>query len=166
MPSALSPPAIQSLLWSRRTRALQVLILKSVSCHDVGGVINPVSVVGQIERGAVMGQGYALSEDYIVDHGYPRNASFQEYIMPFSLDCGNIVALLMESGQGKGPFGAKGIGEPALTAVAPAIINAIYNATGVRVRDLPATPARIWNALHTLELGRIGVDRASLSTEE
>jgi len=143
----------------------EVRVLKSVGCHDVGKAINPASVAGQIEGGAVMGQGYALSEEYILDHGYPRNASFQEYMVPFSLDCGDITALLIESGQGKGPFGAKGVGEPALSAVAPAIINAIRDATGVHVLSLPATPARLWNALHGLDQSRTRANGTSLSME-
>ena len=125
----------------------EVRVLKSVACHDVGQCINPVAVEGQIEGGNQNGQGYALSEEIIYHEGKLMTPSFSEYLMPTSMDVPRVETILLESGSGIGPYGAKGIGEPAMTPVAPAIANAVANAIGVRVFELPITPERIIMAL-------------------
>jgi len=126
----------------------EVSILKSVAAHDVGRAINPTAVEGQIEGGAAQGQGFALSEEMIYEEGRLITPSFSEYLIPTSMDVPKVESIILESGTGLGPFGAKGIGEPALTPVAPAIANAVTDAIGVRVKELPITPEKIVAALH------------------
>jgi CO/xanthine dehydrogenase Mo-binding subunit len=129
------------------TETGEVTILKSVGCHDVGRAINPAAVDGQIQGGAVQGLGYALIEDLIVKDGRIMTPSLAEYLIPTSRDCPTTRSIILESGTGLGPFGAKGIGEPALTPVAPAVANAVANAIGTRIFDLPLTPEKILRAI-------------------
>jgi CO/xanthine dehydrogenase Mo-binding subunit len=129
------------------TETGEVTVLKSVGAHDVGQAINPQAVEGQIEGGALMGQGYALSEELRYEEGRLVSPSFSEYLIPTSMDVPEIKSIILESRSGLGPFGAKGIGEPSLTPVAPAIANAVADAIGVRVFDLPITPEKVVAAL-------------------
>ncbi len=124
----------------------EVQVLKLISCLDVGKAINPQSVEGQLEGGAVYGLGYALTEEIILENGVTITPSFSEYLIPTSMDVPDIQTILIESGEGLGPFGAKGVGEPALISVAPAICNAVCDAIGARIFDLPLTPERIVKA--------------------
>ncbi len=121
----------------------EVTVLKSIGAHDVGRAINPNAVAGQIEGGGAQGQGYALSEEMCYEEGRLVTPSLSEYLIPTAMDVPEIESIILESRSGLGPFGAKGIGEPALTPVAPAIANAVTDAIGVRVYDLPITPERI-----------------------
>ncbi|MBU4426518.1 MAG: molybdopterin-dependent oxidoreductase, partial [Proteobacteria bacterium] len=125
----------------------KVEVLKLASCFDVGKAINRASVEGQMEGAAIYGMGYALSEEVMVENGYTLSPSLSEYLLPTSLDVPDVKTIILESGTGLGPFGAKGIGEPALCPVAPAIVNAIQDAVGVRIYELPATPERILMAM-------------------
>ena len=125
----------------------EVEVLKSVAAHDVGQCINPAAVEGQIQGGAQNGQGYALSEEMLYEEGRLVTPSFSEYLMPTAMDMPNVECIILESRSGVGPFGAKGIGEPAMTAVAPAIANAVADAIGVRVFEMPITPERVVRAL-------------------
>jgi len=125
----------------------KVNVIRLAAAHDVGKSINLNRVEGQIEGGAVQGIGYALMESYIEEKGIPKTNTLAEYLIPTSKDIPEIIPIVMESGTGKGPFGAKGIGEPSITATAPAITNAIYDAAGVRIKELPATPERVYFAL-------------------
>ncbi|MCL4182742.1 MAG: xanthine dehydrogenase family protein molybdopterin-binding subunit [Burkholderiaceae bacterium] len=125
----------------------EVRVLKSVGAHDVGQCVNRAAVEGQIEGGAQNGQGYALSEEMLYREGRLVTPSFSEYLTPTSMDMPKVQCILLESRSGIGPFGAKGIGEPALTAVAPAIANAVADAIGVRVFEMPITPERVVRAL-------------------
>jgi CO/xanthine dehydrogenase Mo-binding subunit len=129
------------------TETGEITVLKSVGAHDVGQAINPAAVEGQIEGGAVQGQGYALSEEMIYREGRLMTPSFSEYLIPTAMDVPPVRSIILESRSGLGPFGAKGIGEPSLTPVAPAIANAVADAIGVRIRDLPITPEKVVNAL-------------------
>ena len=131
------------------TETGEVTVLKSVGAHDIGQAINPQAVEGQIEGGALMGQGYALSEELIYEEGKLVSPSFSEYLIPTSMDMPEITSVILESRSGLGPFGAKGIGEPSLTPVAPAIANAVADAIGGRVFDLPITPEKIVRAIRT-----------------
>jgi len=124
-----------------------VRVLKSIAAHDVGQCINRASVEGQIEGGVQNGQGFALSEEVLYQEGKLVTPSLSEYLMPTSMDMPKVECIILESRSGFGPFGAKGIGEPAITPVAPAIANAIANAIGVRVFEMPITPERIVDAL-------------------
>jgi len=122
-------------------------VLKLISCYDVGQAINRLSAEGQLEGGAIYGLGYGLTEQLILDKGITRTPSLSEYLIPTSLDAPNVETILIESGDGAGPFGAKGIGEPSCCSVAPAVANAVCDAIGVRIFDLPLTPEKIVKAL-------------------
>lgn len=130
----------------------EVTVVQSVACHDVGQCINPAAVEGQIEGGAAQGQGYALTEEMIYRDGKLMTPSFSEYLIPTALDVPKVRSIILESRSGLGPFGAKGIGEPALTPVAPAIANAVADAIGVRIYDLPITPEKIVRAQNAREI--------------
>jgi CO/xanthine dehydrogenase Mo-binding subunit len=125
----------------------RVRVLKLASCFDVGQCINRASVEGQIEGGAVMGLGWALTEEYVLRDGRTRTPTFTEYLIPTSMDIPQIQTIILESGEGLGPFNARGIGEPSLTPVGPAIVNAVSQAIGRRLTQLPLTPERILDVL-------------------
>jgi CO/xanthine dehydrogenase Mo-binding subunit len=129
------------------TETGEVTVLKSVGCHDVGRAINPIAVDGQIQGGSAQGLGYALTEDYIVRDGVTLTPSLSEYLVPTARDFPTTQAIMLESGTGVGPFGAKGVGEPSLTAVAPAVANAVADALGLRIFQIPITPERVLSAL-------------------
>ena len=122
----------------------QVELKRLICAQDVGFAINPMSVEGQIEGAASQGIGYALSEEYVYDgEGRLLNDNFMDFRMPTSLDHPQFDVALLEERKDKGPYGAKGVGEPPLVPTAAAIANAIYDAVGVRLRQLPMTPERI-----------------------
>jgi CO/xanthine dehydrogenase Mo-binding subunit len=127
----------------------RIEVLKLVACYDVGQAINPLSVEGQLEGGAIYGLGYGLTEEVILEKGITRTPSFSEFLIPTSLDAPDVKTILLESGDGVGPFGAKGIGEPSCVSVAPALANAVCDAVGFRILDLPLTPEKIVKALKT-----------------
>ena len=129
------------------TKTGEITLLKCVACHDIGRAINPAAVVGQIAGGSHQGLGYALLEDFIVENGVTKTPTLAEYLIPTTLDFPSTEVIILESGSGVGPFGAKGIGEPALTPAAPAVANAVANAIGVRIHELPLTPQRVLEAL-------------------
>jgi CO/xanthine dehydrogenase Mo-binding subunit len=124
-----------------------VRLLKYAASHDVGRAINPQSVEGQIQGGAAMGLGQALTEEVAVENGNNVTTLFANYLIPTSLDLPDLKAVVVESGEGKGPFQARGIGEPPTGPPPAAVASAIENACGVRLRDLPMTPERILEAL-------------------
>ena len=120
-----------------------VKVLKITAAHDVGRAINPTLIEGQIEGGAAQGLGLALMEEF-----HPgRGENLHDYLIPTVGDMPPVETILIEDQSPVGPFGAKGIGEQALIPTAPAILNAIHDATGVRIRRVPATPDRIRAAL-------------------
>jgi CO/xanthine dehydrogenase Mo-binding subunit len=125
----------------------QVKILRYIAAHDVGRAINPMLLEGQVYGGATMGIGYAMTEKLILRNGKVMNPNFLDYKMLTAKDVPNIEALVIETDDPAGPFGAKGIGEPGLVPTAPAIANAIYDAVGVRIKDLPITPEKVLAAL-------------------
>jgi CO/xanthine dehydrogenase Mo-binding subunit len=128
-----------------------VRVLRHVACHDVGRAINPQSVEGQIQGGAVMGLGYGLMEEVVLDEGVNLSTLFATYLIPSALDVPDVEPIIIESGEGKGPFGARGIGEPPIGPPAAAIANAIEDAVGVRITELPITPERVARALGLFE---------------
>ena len=125
----------------------KVEVLKLIACYDVGRAINRLSAEGQLEGGAVYGMGYGLTEEVIIEKGVVKTPSFSEYLLPTSMDAPEVETIMLESGDGVGPFGAKGIGEPSLNSIAPAIANAVCDAVGVRILDLPLTPEKILKAI-------------------
>jgi xanthine dehydrogenase molybdenum-binding subunit len=124
-----------------------VKVVNYVAAHDVGRALNPMLLEGQISGGGVMGLGYALSENMVYKNGKLMNANYVDYKMPTVKDVPPMQAVIVETDEKDGPFGAKGIGEPGLVPTAPAIANAIYDAVGVRIRDLPITSEKILAAL-------------------
>ncbi len=126
----------------------EVKVLKIWSAHDVGKAINPALAEGQIEGGVVQGMGYALTEEMLMDSaGRFLNTDLATYVIPTAADQPEIEAILVEHPYPDGPFGAKGFAEQPLMGIAPAIANAVRDAVGVRVRELPLTPERVWKAL-------------------
>ncbi|MBM2831856.1 MAG: Ald Xan dh protein [Dehalococcoidia bacterium] len=125
----------------------QVRVLKYFACHDVGFAINPLLVEGQIEGGVVFGLGYALTEEVINQRGRVLNPSFMDYHLPTAPGLPRIEYATISVPSGLGPFGVKGIGEPPTVPVAPAIANAVYDAVGVRIKDLPLTAEKVLKAL-------------------
>jgi len=121
----------------------EVQVLGMWAAHDVGRAINPRGVEGQIEGAIVQGLGQALMEDYKIENGHTTTHGFAKYILPTALDVPQINSIIVEDPDPLSPLGAKGIGEPALIPTAPAIVNAIYDAIGVRITSLPATPEKI-----------------------
>jgi CO/xanthine dehydrogenase Mo-binding subunit len=117
----------------------EVDVLRVVAAHDVGKAINPTNVVGQICSGVAMGIGQALMEEFVPG----QTRSMREYMIPTVKDVPVIIPIIVESPEHTGPFGAKGVGEPALIPTAPAIINAINQALGVKIVDLPAKLERV-----------------------
>jgi len=128
-----------------------VTVLKLVAAHDVGRAINPQSVEGQIQGGAAQGLGYALMEEVVVQDGINLTTSFASYLIPSASDLPDVEPLVIESGEGLGPFGARGIGEPPIAPPAAAVANAIEDATGVRITRLPMTAERVARALGLVE---------------
>jgi CO/xanthine dehydrogenase Mo-binding subunit len=104
-----------------------------------------------VEGGVAMGVGFGMMEEMVVEQGRVRNPQLTDYIVPTALDVPEIVTSIVERPEPTGPFGAKGIGEPSLLPTAPAIVNAIQNAVGVRIRHLPATPEKVLKALQEKE---------------
>jgi CO/xanthine dehydrogenase Mo-binding subunit len=125
------------------TETGRVEVKRIVASHDVGKAINPRNVIGQIIGGATMGLGMALMEEYIPG----KTTSFVNYLIPTSQDTPEVIPILVEDEEPTGPFGAKGVGEPALIPTAPAILNAIADAVGQRIYHLPANLERVLEAV-------------------
>jgi aldehyde oxidoreductase len=122
-------------------------VLEISAAHDVGRAINPTLVEGQIHGGIAQGLGLALMEEFIPG----RTENLHEYLIPTVGDMPRMKIHLIEDPEPEGPYGAKGVGEPALIATAPAILGAIRHATGVTVRRVPVLPHRLWEALRQME---------------
>jgi selenium-dependent xanthine dehydrogenase len=118
-------------------RTGEVRVPRVIAAIDVGKVINPLGLNGQIEGGVVMGVGHALTEHFLLEEGRVVTDRFSRYRIPSIMDTPEITAIPVEHPTAEGPFGAKGVGEISAMPTLPAITNAIYNACGVRVRDLP-----------------------------
>jgi xanthine dehydrogenase molybdenum-binding subunit len=125
----------------------QVQVLKVASAHDVGRALNPLAAEGQIHGGIHMGLGYALCEELRIEEGRVLNPQFMEYALLTASDMPDIVVHLIETVDEAGPFGAKGLGESGVIPVAAAVANAVKDAVGVRLTELPMTPARVFRAL-------------------
>jgi CO/xanthine dehydrogenase Mo-binding subunit len=120
-----------------------VQVLKITAAHDVGRAINPTLIEGQIEGGVAQGLGHALMEEFFPGKG----ENLHDYLIPSAGDMPEVESILIEDPSSVGPFGAKGIGEQAIIPTAPAILNAIHDAIGVRIHRVPATPDRIRAAI-------------------
>jgi CO/xanthine dehydrogenase Mo-binding subunit len=124
------------------TETGKVRVCRVVASHDVGRAIHPQNITGQITGGVTMGVGFALMEEYIPG----ETDSFVNYLIPTLKDAPEVIPILVEHQEPTGPFGAKGVGEPALIPTAPAILNAISDAIGERIYDLPANLERVREA--------------------
>jgi len=133
------------------TKTGQVKVLKMYDVHDIGYPINPASVHGQIEGSIVMGLGYTLYEDLKFKEGRVVNPLFSKYRIPRSTETIPIESVFIETNDPQGPFGAKGMGEASLLPTAAAIANAIHDAVGIQIKDLPITPQKILAALKDSE---------------
>lgn len=131
------------------TETGQVSVLRYVAAHDSGRILNPQLAANQVEGGVSQMLGFALSEQMLTDEqsGVTLNASFLEHKSPTIQEYPPVQVLFADVNDPIGPFGAKALGEPPSIGVAPALINAIYDAVGVRISDLPATPDKVLNAL-------------------
>jgi CO/xanthine dehydrogenase Mo-binding subunit/aerobic-type carbon monoxide dehydrogenase small subunit (CoxS/CutS family) len=127
-----------------------VKVLDIVAAHDVGRAINPILIEGQIEGGIAQGLGMALMEEFVPGQG----ENLHDYLIPTIGDIPPVTSILIEDAAREGPYGAKGIGEQALIPTAPAILNAIHHAVGIRLLKLPATPGRIRAAIIAKEESR------------
>jgi CO/xanthine dehydrogenase Mo-binding subunit len=125
----------------------EVQVLGVWAAHDVGRAVNPKGVEGQIEGAVVQALGQGLMEDYKLDKGHTTTPGFAKYILPTALDVPQITSVIIEDPDPIGPLGVKGIGEPAMVPTIPAVMNAIYDAVGVRITSLPATPEKILDGL-------------------
>ncbi len=122
-------------------------VRKIYAAHDCGVAINPMFVEGQIQGATAQGVGFASFEEMVQKEGKVMNPQFTDYIVPTMLDTPTIEVGIVERPDPEGPMGAKGVGEPAIMPTAPAIANAIYDAVGVRITDLPITPEKVFMAL-------------------
>ncbi|MCX6355689.1 MAG: molybdopterin-dependent oxidoreductase [Candidatus Aureabacteria bacterium] len=125
----------------------EVEVKKVIAVPDCGTVINPINVEGQSEGGIVMGMGYALYERNVIENGYFKNTGLSTYILPTSWEVPEIETCAVEVPEETGPFGARSVAEVVTTPTAPAILNALYDAIGIRFTDLPVTPEKIIDAL-------------------
>lgn len=129
-------------------------VLKVIAATDIGRAIHPEMAKGQVEGAVVMGIGYALSESFITDQGRIVSDTLAKLKLPRSSDAPEIDVILIEKEQPDGPFGAKGMGELPINPTAPAVINAIYDALGVRICSLPASPEKVRQALAEKNRGK------------
>ena len=123
-------------------------VVRVISTNDVGTIVNPAGAQGQLDGGVLMGVGYAMMEDFEVEDGQPVNANWLDYKLPTTQDLPELEAVLIETENPSGPYGAKGLGEMAQLGTSAAIGNAIYDAVGVRITSLPITPEKVLAALN------------------
>ncbi len=154
VPYATYAFAAQLVLLTADTLTGEVIVEKVIAAHDVGKAIHPENVIGQICGGVVMGLGFALMEDYVPQ----QTDSLKDYHIPTCADLPEIVPIIVESPEPTGPFGAKGVGEPALIPTAPAVINALAHALGKRIYQLPASLEKVLAV--SIETGNYGPKEA------
>jgi CO/xanthine dehydrogenase Mo-binding subunit len=150
VPYATYAYAAQLVLLTVDTLTGEVFVEKVIAAHDVGKAIHPENVIGQICGGVVMGLGFALMEEYTSG----KTDSFKDYHIPTCADLPDIVPIIVEAPEPTGPFGAKGVGEPALIPTAPAVINALAHALGQRIYQLPASLEKVLAA--SIKTGKHG----------
>lgn len=126
----------------------QVTVKKMVTAHDVGTILNPLTHQGQIDGGMIQGLGYALMEELRIEDGQISTLSLGDYKIPTIHDIPELVTVLLDPGPGLAPYQSKGIGESSNIPVAAAIANAVVDAVGVRITDLPITAEKVFAALH------------------
>jgi CO/xanthine dehydrogenase Mo-binding subunit len=133
----------------------EIALRRYITVADVGKALNPAQAEGQDEGAAIQGLGHTLFESLQYEHGQPLNANLVDYRVPrFTNLPKHFESALVENEDGPGPYGAKGMGESGIVAIAPAVGNALARATGVRIRELPLTPERVWRALKNSRQGQ------------
>ena len=133
----------------------QITVDRITDAHDCGRAINVTSVEGQMEGSVSMGLGEALFEEVKFDNkGHVINADLAEYKIPTMLDMPQVKTIIVESNEPNGRFGAKEVGEGAIMPTIPAILNAVYDAIGVRIHELPMTPERVYLAIQEAKKGK------------
>ncbi len=137
------------------TETGDVKVNQVTSAHDCGNVVNPKTVIGQINGGVAMGMGFALLEDLAIRNGHIMNANMDKYVIASSLDMPKIEPMLFECNDPTGTYGAKSMGEPATEAVASSIVNALRNALGVEIKHIPVNKVKIYELLHKQEEARV-----------
>lgn len=151
---------MSSIFWMFATHAAEVevdtetgavKVVKIAAAHDVGKAINPAGCQQQIEGAVVMGLSNTLFEEFKMEKGRVLNDTLADYKLATMKDLPEIIPILVETNHEEGPFGAKGVGEPAAAPTAPAIANAIFDAVGIRIKDLPITPEKILASLKEKE---------------
>ncbi|MBM2809338.1 MAG: hypothetical protein HW416_97 [Chloroflexi bacterium] len=143
----------------RETGAVSVLGITTVD--EVGPIINPTNVQGQLEGGLAQGLGFALMEHLPTEDGRVTAVGLHDYKIPTIRDMPPLRTVLITGGEGPGPFGAKAVSELTISSIAPAIANAVYDAVGVRITDLPITAEKVYRALNEAEHTRGRADRAT-----
>ncbi len=132
----------------------QVTVTRMASAADAGKAINPLNCIQQIDGSAIMGLGMATMEEVVFDGGRTLNPTFLDYKLPTMVDVPDTDVIIVESGHDEGPYGAKGIGESAIAPVPAALGNAVYDAVGVQVKDLPIRSEKVYRALHAARTGK------------
>jgi CO/xanthine dehydrogenase Mo-binding subunit len=125
----------------------KIIIINYTACHDVGRALNPMGIEGQIEGGVAQGIGFSIFEELVFDNGRLINLNLTDYRVPSALDIPRVSTLIDEDPDPTGPFGAKGVGEPPIIPVTAAIANAVFNATGVRIKSSPLNQEKIYFAI-------------------
>lgn len=147
---------VSSIFWMAAAQAVEIevdtetgaiRVLRAAASADVGRPVNPIGCEQQIEGGVVMGLSNTLFEEFVTEGGRIRNGNLTDYKLATIQDVPEIIPIVVESDHPEAPFGAKGIGEPAAAATAPAIANALFDAVGVRINDLPLTPEKVLAAI-------------------
>jgi len=139
----------QAAIVAVNTTTGKVRVLKIIAAHDSGTPLIYKNVIGQIEGAAIQGLGYALSESFDFDHGIPTSLKMKDLGLLRFRDIPEIIPIPITDPHPKGPFGAKGMGELALTPTAPAVVNAIHDAVGVWISELPVTKEKILEAMQS-----------------
>ncbi|MFR1724112.1 xanthine dehydrogenase family protein molybdopterin-binding subunit [Emergencia timonensis] len=129
------------------TETGELTILRCILACDVGKAINPSTVEGQMEGGMAQGIGWGIMEEHFMEKGTMKNHTYHDFLIPTALDLPKLETIIVEHPNELGPYGAKGIGEPPIVGIAPAIRNALFDATGVFVNSIPLTPVRVMAAL-------------------
>ena len=128
----------------------EITVKKIISAHDIGAILNPLNHQGQIEGGMIQGLGYALMEELELEDGHISNLSFGDYKIPTAADIPTMETVLIQGDVGPAPYESKGIGESSNIPVAGAIANAVFDAVGVRITDLPVTADKVLSKLQEL----------------
>jgi putative selenate reductase molybdopterin-binding subunit len=152
--SPVSPPpfAVQFATITVDRETGQITVDELVMAVDGGKIINPVTASGQIEGGMVQAAGYGVCEEMAFDEaGTPLNTRFGPYWIYRADDVPDLTTIFVETYEESGPFGAKAVAEIPLDGAGPAIANAVFDAVGVRIKDAPLTPEKVWRALKEKE---------------